>query len=154
MNWLPCVSRVWESASSARGTLKTLSWRWGGRIYHMSKWHTCHYRTSIITPITPILNTLRQSELPRSLSPPHTAPVHGAVSTRRCAYRGRQYALLKIIFFFYLTAQIRGYSQKIRGYSPECPGLTTRLQDIICIFKIFVLFEFQLLSCSVHCDTH
>ena len=51
--------------------------------------------------------TLRQSELPRC-----TAPVHGAVSTRMCAYRGRQYPLLKISIFFYLTAQIRGYSLK------------------------------------------
>ena len=34
-------------------------------------------------------------------------------------------------FYFFFTAEIRGWSQKIRGYSPECPGLTTRLMHTL-----------------------
>ena len=55
-----------------------------------------------------------------SLSPSHTAPVHlqGALLCTLC-------------FCFVLTAHRSGcYSQKIRGYSPECSGLTTRLLSI------------------------
>ena len=39
--------------------------------------------------------------------------------------RSKLYGAIFSIMFFYGTA-IRGYSQKIRGYSLECPGLTTR----------------------------
>ena len=39
-------------------------------------------------------------------------------------------------YYYYLTAQIRGYSQKIRGYNPECPALTTHLSDCsLCLLE-------------------
>ena len=48
----------------------------------------------------------------------------------KAAIIGYIYILYIIIYLFFkvfFTAEIRGWSQKIRGYSPECPGLATRL---------------------------
>ena len=46
------------------------------------------------------------------------------IQSQRSKLYGATFSIM--MFFFYGTA-IRGYSQKIRGYSLECPGLTTRL---------------------------
>ena len=46
---------------------------------------------------------------------------------------------LILFFFFFIGTEIRGYSQNIRVYSPECPGLTSRLGTMNCISSTLFL---------------